>query len=178
MLQRSNGIGAGLRAPSLRDAERFEVDSPVLAAFPEFVGQGQGDVLLTHPLGGAVVFASRLGLVLEDHMVHGDAVVEAAAAVEVDDFIDGVWRVLVLDVGERSTVAHDLQRVRGRDRGGRIVGRLRGTADGVAPRCTCRRRRRSGRRRSTSRPAARETVGSPTTSCNFAAAISKYSVFF
>lgn len=42
-------------------------------------------------------------------MVYGDAVVESAAVIEVDDFVDTVGRVLLSDVGERSTVAHDLQ---------------------------------------------------------------------
>ena len=45
----------------------------------------------------------------KDHVVDGDAVVKAALDVEVEHFVHGDRRVFLLDVGERSAVAHRLQ---------------------------------------------------------------------
>jgi hypothetical protein len=86
---------------------------PIFAALPKVVGQREGDVLATHPFGGALMVTIGLGLVLEDDVIDGDAIVEAAPVVEVDHFIHGVGRLGIINVGERPAVAHDLQRSAG-----------------------------------------------------------------
>ena len=49
------------------------------------------------------------GPIRQDHVVYGQAIVEAALLIEVRDLRSGIWRPLFSDVCESAAVAHRFQ---------------------------------------------------------------------